>query len=134
MRTTTSAPAVLTVLILLTPVAPAMAGEALRLGQQQNPVQDSRTQIAAKWADSARDARRKQILQGLAVVGGSMAGGLLVGRAIDIGSGPNLTPWALVAGVGIGTWLAADVVTWRTFRAAAAPTRGGMRAAMSIRW
>lgn len=131
MRTTTSA---LTVLILLTSVAPAIAGGALRLGQEQNPEQDSRTQIAAKWAESARDARRKQVLQGLAVVGGSVAGALLVGRAIDIGSGPNLTPWVVAAGVGIGTWLAADVVTWRTFRATAAPTRGGMRAAMSIRW
>ena len=111
-----------------------MAGGAPRLGQEQNPQPDGRTQIAAKWADSARDARRRQVLQGLAVVGGSVVGALLVGRAIDIGSGPTLTPWGLAAGVGVGTWLAADVVTWRTFRATAAPTRGGMRAAMSFRW
>ena len=118
---------VLAVLILLTSVAPAMASDASAT---------TAPEIKERWADSARDARRKQVLQGLAIIGGSLGGGFLVGRAIDLGSGPRLTPWTTVAGAGVGVWLAADVISWRTFRgrASAAPTRGGARASMAFRW
>ena len=117
----------LAVLILLTSVAPAMASEASAA---------TTPEIRERWADSARDARRKQVLQGLAIIGGAVAGGFLVGQAVDIGSGPRLTPWTTIAGAGVGVWLAADVITWRTFRgrASAAPTPGGARAAMAFRW
>lgn len=132
MKTTRSA---LAVLVLLTSVTPALASESAT----QSAGDDSNspmTEISARWDDRARDARRKQILQGLAIIGGSLAGGYLVGRAIDIGSGPRLTPWTTLAGAGVGAWLAADVISWRTFRgrASAAPTRGGARAAMAFRW
>lgn len=124
MKTITSA---LAALILLTSVAPVMAQDA----------PDATTaEIKERWADSARDARRKQVLQGLAIIGGSVAGGFLIGQAVNIGSGPTLTPWTTAAGAGVGVWLAVDVVSWRTFRgqASAAPTDGGMRAAMTLRW
>ena len=129
MRTMTS---VLAALILLTLGGPAAASE-----RETGAVSSSgKAEIQAQWANRARDARREQVLQGLAVVGGSVAGTLLVGRALDVGSGPTLTPWALAAGVGAGAWLAADVFSWRTARGrtTAAPTRGGMRAALSVCW
>ncbi len=118
---------VLTALILLTLVTPAMASD-------DSP--STTAEIKARWANSARDARRRQVMQGLAVVGSSVGGALLVGQAIHLGSGPNLTPWTMAVGVGAGAWLAADVLSWRTFRgqATAAPTRGGMRASMTICW
>jgi len=141
MKTTRSA---LAVLVLLTSVTPALASESVAPTLASESVtqlasDDSNspmTEISARWEDRARDARRKQILQGLAIIGGSVAGGYLVGRALDIGSGPRLTPWTTLAGAGVGAWLAADVITWRTFRgrASAAPTRGGARAAMAFRW
>ena len=117
----------LAALILLTSVTPAMASDASATTTQE---------IKERWTDSARDARRRQILQGLAIIGGSVAGGYLVGQALDIGSGPRLTPWTTMAGAGVGVWLAADVITWRTFRgrASATPTPGGARAAMAFRW
>ena len=117
----------LAALILLTSVAPAMAND--------DPATTT-AEIRERWADSARDARRRQVLQGLAIIGGSMAGGFLIGRAVDIGSGPRLTPWTTLAGAGVGAWLAVDVISWRTFRgqASAAPTRGGARASMAFRW
>ena len=127
---------VLAALILVTSVTPAMAGDSVTPAMAGDDSNSAMAEIRARWEDRARDARRKQILQGLAIIGGSVAGGLLVGRAIDIGSGPRLTPWTTVAGAGVGAWLAADVISWRTFRgrASAAPTRGGARAAMAFRW
>jgi hypothetical protein len=119
----------LAALILLTSAAPTMASEA-------SATTTSEMEIKERWADSARDARRKQILQGIAIIGGAVGGGLLIGQAFDIGSGPTLTPWTTAAGAGVGVWLAADVMSWRTARAraSAAPTPGGARAALAFRW
>ena len=64
---------VLTALILLTLVTPAMAGD-------DSP--STTAEIRAHWANSARDARRRQVVQGLAVIGGTVGGALLVGQAI----------------------------------------------------
>ncbi|MCY3731722.1 MAG: hypothetical protein OXF98_10310 [Rhodospirillaceae bacterium] len=144
----------LTALILVTSVTPALAGDSVTpalasnsvtpaqasnsvtTAQASNDSNSATAEIRARWEDRARDARRRQMLQGLAIIGGSVAGGYLVGRAIDIGSGPRLTPWTTLAGAGVGAWLAVDVISWRTFRgqASAAPTRGGARAAMAFRW
>ena len=104
-------------------VAPAMASDASAT---------TAPEIKERWADSARDARRNQVLQGLAIIGGSLAGGCLVGRAIDIGSGPRLTPWTTVAGAGVASGCAARMS--RMVRADGSGTRSGSPASKPASW